>query len=292
MSNSTTVPAVHIRRAAPEDADVCGHICYEAFSTISDHHRFPTDLPSPEIGVGLLRMLFSHPSFYGVVAESEGRLVGSNCLDERSLIAGVGPITVSCGAQNQSIGRNLMQAVMDRAHERGFPGVRLVQAAFHNRSLSLYTKLGFDAREPLSVMQGPPIRMKIEGWTVRGATDGDLGEANAVCERVHGHHRSGELKEAIARGTALVVEHGGRITGYASELGFFGHSVGDSNWDIQALIAEAPAFAGSGILLPTRNSTLFRWCLEHGLRVVSPMTLMTTGLYNEPRGAYLPSVLY
>jgi hypothetical protein len=26
--------------------------------------------------------------------------------------------------------------------------------------------------------------------------------------------------------------------------------------------------------------------------VVQPMTLMTMGLYNEPVGAYLPSVLY
>ena len=29
-----------------------------------------------------------------------------------------------------------------------------------------------------------------------------------------------------------------------------------------------------------------------GLRVVQPMTLMSMGLYNEPKGAFLPSVLY
>jgi hypothetical protein len=32
--------------------------------------------------------------------------------------------------------------------------------------------------------------------------------------------------------------------------------------------------------------------LRNGLRVLYPMTLMTRGLYNEPTGAYLPSVLY
>jgi hypothetical protein len=32
--------------------------------------------------------------------------------------------------------------------------------------------------------------------------------------------------------------------------------------------------------------------LEHGLRVVEPMTLMSFGLYNEPAGAFLASVLY
>lgn len=30
----------------------------------------------------------------------------------------------------------------------------------------------------------------------------------------------------------------------------------------------------------------------NGLRVVQPMNLMTLGLYNEPAGAYLPSVLF
>jgi hypothetical protein len=35
-----------------------------------------------------------------------------------------------------------------------------------------------------------------------------------------------------------------------------------------------------------------RWCLGRGLRVTQPLTLMTMGLYNEPAGAYLPSILY
>jgi GNAT superfamily N-acetyltransferase len=292
MSTSTVGSAVKVRQAVPEDADLCGRICYEAFAAINDQHRFPRDLPSAEAGVGLLRMMFSHSGFYGVVAETEGQIVGSNCLDERCAIAGIGPITVSPAVQNRSIGRMLMQAVMDRAHERGFPGVRLLQGAFHNRSLSLYTKLGFDAREPISVMQGRPIKTTLQGWTVRSASEGDLEPANRVCERIHGYNRAGELSDAIVQKTAFVVERHGRITGYASAFGFFGHAVGESNLDIQALIAAADTFGGPGVLIPTRNSALFRWCLESGLRVIYPMTLMTIGLYNEPKGAYLPSVLY
>ena len=237
-------------------------------------------------------MMFSHPRFYCVVAEIDGQLVGSNCLDERSVIAGVGPITIAPTAQNRSIGRILMQAVMERAKEHHFAGIRLIQAAFHGRSLSLYTKLGFDAREPISAMQGPPIKRTMEGWTVRRAAEDDLEAAARVCEAVHGHNRTGELREGIAQKTAFVVERQGRITGYASDFGFFGHAVGESNLDLQALIGAADAFSGPGILVPTRNSVLFRWCLEAGLRVVYPMTLMAMGLYNEPRGAYLPSILY
>ena len=82
--------------------------------------------------------------------------MGSNCLDERSAIAGVGPITVEPGVQNHGAGRRLMEAVLDRAAEQKALGVRAPSSRVcYNRSLSLYTKLGFDARkEPCSVMQG------------------------------------------------------------------------------------------------------------------------------------------
>ena len=286
------VEEVTIRRARPEDAQACGRICYEAFHKINTDHGFPPELPEAGVAVGMLSMMFCHPSFWCVVAELNGRIVGSNCLDERSPVVGLGPITVEPGGQNHGVGRRLMEVVLDRSRERKVPSVRLLQSAFHNRSLSLYSRLGFDAREPMSVMQGPPLRSSINGCTVRAATPRDLDAANRVCERVHGHNRSGELSDGIANGTALVAERQGRITGYASALAFFGHAAGESNLDLQALIAAADGFGGPGIIVPTRNSELFRWCLEKGLRVVQPMTLMTMGLYNEPAGAYLPSVLY
>jgi predicted N-acetyltransferase YhbS len=292
---STAAPsraAVTIRRAEPADAQACGQICFEAFHKINTDHNFPPDVPTPERGVGLLNLAFSHPGFYCVVAEADGRIAGSNCLDERDAIAGVGPITIDPKVQNSGIGRKLMDAVLDRANERKFAGVRLIQAAFHNRSLSLYTKLGFDVREPLAVMQGSPIKKIFEGYTVRPVKLSDLDACNQVALRVYGHHRSGELADAIQQGTATLVERNGRITGYASSLAFFGHSVAETNPDLQALIAAADGFGGPGILVPSRNSELFRWCLAKGLRVVEPMTLMSVGLYNEPKGAFLSSISY
>jgi GNAT superfamily N-acetyltransferase len=281
-----------IRKAKPEDAPVCGRICYEAFTKISTDHAFPPDFPSVNVATGVLSMMFSHPGFYGVVAESSGQILGSNCLDERSAIAGVGPITIDPAVQNKGVGRALMETVLTRSAERGFQGTRLLQAAFHNRSLSLYTKLGFDTREPISTMQGPPIKFATPGYRIRPAHMSDLEACNRLCLRVHGHDRSGELREAIEQGTGVVAEREGRIGAYATLIGFFGHMVGESNADVQSLIAIADAFLGPGILVPTRNAGLFRWCLENGLRVVQPMTLMTIGFYNEPAGAYLPSILY
>src|SRR5207253_11215386 len=129
---------------------------------------------------GLLSWMFSHPAVYCVVAELDGRVVGSNCLDERSVIAGVGPITVDPSVQDRHIGYELMRAVMDRARERKFPGGRLQQSAFDCRSMSLYAKLGFVVREPVAVMQGPRIQARIDGCLVRKALIGDL----EACDRV------------------------------------------------------------------------------------------------------------
>jgi len=284
---------VRIRRAKPEDAPAAGRICYEAFHAIATAHNFPPDLPSPEIATHVINVLFSHPGFYCVVAEdNSGTILGSNCLDERNPVAGIGPITIDPRAQNKTVGRALMRAVMDRTAEEKFPGVRLVQAAFHNRSLSLYAKLGFVVREPLECVQGTVKEKAIPGHTVRPAREEDAAACDALCRRVHGHDRGGELRDGIHQGTAVVAELAGRIVAYASVMGFFGHAVAEDNDAMKALIASVPQFAGPGILIPSRNAELFRWCLESGLRVVQPMTLMSVGLYNEPAGAWFPSVTY
>jgi GNAT superfamily N-acetyltransferase len=292
LTTGSLAPRLEIRRARPDDARACGRICYEAFYAINTFHHFPPDIASATMAEGFLAWMFAHPRFYCLVAEADRRAVGSNCLDERDAIAGVGPITVDPAAQDHAVGRALMRDVLERAARKGAAGVRLVQAAFHNRSLSLYTKLGFAAREPLSVLRGPALGLRVQGYAVRPATPDDLAACNALCRAVHGHERGGALRDALGAGTARVVERHGRITAYTTLLGFFGHTVAETNDDVQALVGAAEAFAGPGFLLPTRNATLLRWCLERGLRIIEPATLMTLGLYNEPAGAYLPSITY
>jgi hypothetical protein len=184
-----------------------------------------------------------------------------------------------------------MQNVLHRGASQGFAGVRLVQAGYHTRSLSLYASLGFQVREPLACMQGPPLATEIPGRWVRPARQDDLESCNRISRAVHGHDRGGDLVDAFAAGTATVVKHDGHITGYASSLSFFGHAVGETDDDLKALIGAAPAFDGPGILVPAR-SPLFGWCLSKNLRVVQLLTLMSFGLYNEPTGAFLPSILF
>jgi GNAT superfamily N-acetyltransferase len=281
-----------LRRGVPTDAKECGRIAFEAFKSIAGRHNFPQDFPSPDVGAMLMSFLLTHPKFYSTVAEIDGRIIGSNFLDERSEIAGVGPISVDPNIQGRGHGRILMEDVLVRARERKFPGVRLAQAAYNNQTLCLYTKLGFVTREPLSIMRGSPPNVKLAGYNVRRAGQDDVESCNQLCRTVHGHARAGEVEDAVREKTAIVVERFGRVTGYATSIGFFAHAVGETNEDMMALIGAATEISGPGILVPTRNHALFTWCLVNGLQLVHQMTYMSIGLYNEPKGAYLPSVLY
>ncbi|HEX5399857.1 MAG TPA: GNAT family N-acetyltransferase [Verrucomicrobiae bacterium] len=281
-----------LRPGTPADGQACGRICFEAFHAISTYHNFPPDVPSLEMAAGLITLLLSRPDVYSVVADAGGTIIGSNFMWEGDSIAGIGPLTIDPKHQNSGAGRRMMENVLARAARKHFSGVRLVQAAFHNRSLSLYTKLGFEVREPLACIQGTPLNNSLPGFVVRAATQDDLDVCNQLSRKVHGHDRASELMGAIQQKTAVAVESGGKIAGYATGIGFFTHAVAENNDALKAMIAAAPEFAGPGFLLPTRNSDVFRWCLNQGLQITQPLTLMSMGLYNEPRGAFLPSILY
>ena len=284
--------SITIRPAQVADIDRCGRICYEAFSEISRRHGFPSDFESAGSARKAIATIFAHPSFYCIVAEQFGAVVGSNCMDERSSISGIGPITIDPSVQNAGIGARLMMAMIRRAAERRVSGVRLLQAAFHCRSMALYSKLGFSVREPLVVMQGSLESLIPTGYTVRAAKAEDLEACNLLCRQVHGHDRAGELVDAIPKATARIAEREGRVCAYSSGIGFYGHSAAQNDRDLQVLLSAAGTFSGSGIIVPARNTELMRWCLDCGLRIVQPMTLMTIGFYNKPAGAYLPSILY
>lgn len=85
--------------------------------------------------------------------------------------------------------------------------------------------------------------------------------------------REHELRGAIKAGIASVVEYDGKIAGYSTGVGFFGHSVAESNDALKAIIGAATSSSSPGFLLPSRNAEMMRWCLANGLRIVQPMTL-------------------
>jgi ribosomal protein S18 acetylase RimI-like enzyme len=283
--------AFTIRPAVAADAAEIGLVCYEAFAAVDDAQGLPRGFASVDAAIAAAEAFVGHPTIYSVVAEVDGAIVGSNFLREYNAVAGVGPLSVKPAYQSGKIGRALMDAVVERSASRAFPGTRLVQSTHNRISLALYLRLGFVVREPLAHLVGPPLHASYPGYAVRPATSDDHVACDALCHRVHGHTRSGELTRAIDQGTARVVERAGRITGYLTVPASNGHGVTETTHDLQALIA-AESFGDAGFLVPMRSSDLLRWCLANGLRIRQTMTLMTMGLYNEPAGAWFPSVIY
>jgi GNAT superfamily N-acetyltransferase len=285
--------AVTLREVRPEDVKECARICFEAFGGIDDYHRFPRDFPSLEFAQGLMDAFVDSPFSWGVVAEADGRIVGSNFLLESDPIRGVGPISVDPDHQGRGVGRKLMEAVIERG--KGAPGTRLLQDSFNMLSLSLYASLGFEEREPVVVMSGKPRSGPVEGIDVRPLREADLDECEALCKKVHGFERTNELRGAMQAFAPFVALRDGRVSAYATTLTFWpmAYGVAETDEDMQALLRGAAAEVDDplAILVPLR-SALFHWCLGEGLRSLKPMNLMTLGSYQEPRGSWFSSVLY
>ncbi len=285
--------AVLLREPQPEDAEAIAEIVFNAFGQIHDHHRFQRDFPELAMAQGLIGAWIGHPKVWGVVAEVDGQIVGSNFLDERDEISGVGPITIDPESQNAGVGRKLMDAVLERG--RDARGIRLLQDAFHMRSLSLYEKLGFRVTDGCVVMSGEPTAQPASEMEVRPLSEDDLEECGRLCERVHGFARNGALADAMRGMNPHVGVRDGRIVAYASALSFWpmAHGVAETDADMQALLAGGAAATGEPIaLLVPLESELFPWTLDAGLRAVKPMNVMSMGFYQEPQGAWFPSVLY
>ncbi|MGD0541211.1 MAG: GNAT family N-acetyltransferase [Tepidisphaeraceae bacterium] len=285
---------VNIRPTTPTDAERCGTIVYEAFRGIAQSHGFPPDIPSAEMAISFVEGFIGNPRIFGMLAESGGQIVGSNFLDERDPVRGVGPITVDPAHQGKGVGRRLMEAVLDRG--RSSVSIRLVQDAFNATSMSLYTSLGFEAREPLALMTGTPKGDSPPGLDARPLTESDLDAAATLCREVHGFDRKSELHDAIGKFGPIGLFRDKKLAAYLSSPTFwvFNHGVAKTERDMLDLLWAAGAANTQplSLLVPIRRAGLFRWCLGRGLRVCKPMTLMSIGEYHEPRGSFFPSVAY
>jgi GNAT superfamily N-acetyltransferase len=257
-------------------------------------HNFPSEQPSAEFSTGLIKSKLGDTNVYSALAERSGRIVGSIFLNmfPQTPVAAIGPLSVLPAAEG-GVGRALMTAAMQEGARRGYRQIRLVQSPGHLRSLALYARMGFDVQEPLVLMQGtlPKPNPAIPG-RVRPATLDDIEICNRLCVTTHGFAREFELRDAIEQGPAMVVERSGRITGYCSGIGFRGYAVAESGDDLRALICRSKMTPGPGLFVPVRNSGLFRWLLEAGLKAAWPAMLMSHGLYQQPRGAFLNSIVF
>ncbi|MGB8689405.1 MAG: GNAT family N-acetyltransferase [Microcoleus sp.] len=284
---------VEIRRATPADVDACARINYEAFKGVSDRHQFPTDFPTLDLATEITDILINSPSYFDIVAESEGSVVGCGFMDEQNQIRGIGPVSVDRTFQGKGTGREIMKALLEQGQEA--VGIRLVQESFNLASLSLYISLGFEVKEPLVLMEGKFRSQPQYGFEVRPLRSEDVDECQALCNRVYGCDRTSEIEYALNNLSPLVATKQGRIVAYTCAVSAFGHSVAETEAAMQALLLGAAAYSPGEVLcfhLPVRYASLFRWCLQEGLRGLKPLAVMAVGEYQQPAGCCFPSYLY
>ena len=284
---------IKVRPIQAIDAGTCGQVAYQAHTSVAALHNFPSEQPSVEFSIGLVRAKLSDPNVYSALAEEDSRIVGSIFLNTfpPAPVGAIGPLTVSPAAEGR-VGRSLMEAALFEAARRGYKQVRLIQSPSHLRSLVLYAKMGFDVQEPLVLMQGPVPDPQATVAEARTATMADLESCNQLCSKIHGFAREGELRAGIGQGLATVMEREGRIVGYANGVGYRGHAVAETNADLKGLISSGQKTPGPGFFVPTRNGELFRWLLDRGFKALWPAMLMSFGAYQQPRGHFLPSIAY
>ncbi len=283
-----------IRPVTESDTIHVGRIMYDAFRGIAEAHGFYPDLHDVENGVRLADTFIASPTMFGVVAEQDGHIVGSNFLAEGDPIRAVATLTVDPRFQGRGVGRALMAAVLERAETAA--SVRLVADAFNVRSVPLYASMGFEVKEPLLVMRGTCRSGPLPSYVTRPLVADDLANCATLADKVYGAERTAELRNAINLFKPFVVETDGRVRGYLSSatLWLANHGIAETESDLRALIAGASAVIDEPIsfLLPIRQASLFEWCISEGLRVVKPMVLMAKGEYHQPGGAWFPSVSY
>ena len=289
------MPEVTLEPPTPADAQELGRICFEAFKNIAESHGFENDFPSPEFAAAVVGGSIASEDTYSVCARLDGALAGSNFLTFHDEVGGVGPVSVDPPKQGHGIGRKLMQDLLKHAQDDGIERVRLVQDAFNVTSMSLYASLGFDTKHSLGLLEFKPGEHHNEN--VRPLELADADKADELCKNIYRVSRRHDVPAGTRfGGTALVIERGGRIRGYISPS-IIGHAVAETDDDMLALMSEAARHAAGGpfpvrMICPLTQGGLFRGALAAGHRLKKMMNLMALGPYEEPEGAWLPSVLY
>ena len=285
-----------IRSIEQADAEICGKIGFQAHKAVSSAHGYPSEQPSIEFAVEMIKTLLANPYSQGYLAEQEGRFLGSIFVHKfpPSPVAAIGPLTVGPSAEGGGVGRALMEAALMEARKHDYNQVRLIQSPSHLRSFALYTKCGFALREPLFLMQGSPSPSTLQKkYDIRAAEFRDISACNQICVSIHGFSRELELQHALdQRVASIAIDSTDGISGYTAGIVFFGHAVAKTNEVLKALIANSSAILGPGFFVPGRNSDLVRWLLDAGFRIAWPANLMTFGNYVEPLGPFLPSIAY
>ena len=102
-----------VRSIEQADAEACGKIGFQAHKAISSTHGYPSEQPSIEFAVGMIKTLLVNPNSWGALAERDDKILGSIFLHvfPHSPVSAIGPLTVDPSVEG-GVGRALMEAAL------------------------------------------------------------------------------------------------------------------------------------------------------------------------------------
>jgi len=247
--------------------------------------------------------------FEGFVAvDASGTIVGSNLVELRDEVAGVGPISVKTDVASKGIGRMLMQAVMRAAQRNGKGIVRLHAIGSNNKSSSLYLSCGFDPVVTCGHYEGvctaaPP---EGQGFIFHDLSAKYVDGCDELHKRVYGCSRRNDIKAMISHPApgGVVSDARGKVVAYSTGCFLSGHSVATTFEAFQFMTVEMSKkieearSAGAPLppctfFVPHTYPDVLRWLARSGFRLVRQVVQMGYGPDKTPQeGFYMPAIQY
>jgi hypothetical protein len=212
---------VTLRVPTPVDVDFLAHQWQESYnSSAAQLHEAPVFPTLASAHAMVSSYVAGKVGLLAVQAGkgSDGELILASAFNDESDISepggvvGCGPWTVGWGSVSQGVGRTLLAALVEGSLQRGARSLRLLQGATNNASFALYSKLGFEVREPLAFLTGTLRAEEVARvlalhprWQLRELSGhkesaADVAAAAALWQAVTGSSRRNTIERIAADG--------------------------------------------------------------------------------------------
>lgn len=299
--------AIVIRKMEIDEAEETGKIIVQAFNDVFIKHGLPAPFQSWQAGQGIAYGYAGHDPEGCLVATENGKIIGSGFIHLRGDKASIGPMSVSPEHQNKGLGRAIMEALLKIGSKAS--SIRLIQDSFNTVSFSLYTKIGFQARDVvLSLLlrepadYHPPSRSPAASATdnreIRLIERKDLPKILELDKKVMGFDREKDFNLLINQGVGFQsrMKNSHRTNGfifcypYREKIIFLGPGVAlnlDYLRDLLIEILQQNKGACIRVKMFASHPDLARFLLDAGFQIIGLGTFMVRGNYERPPGRQL-----
>lgn len=288
---------VNIRRLRLEDIPIASSIIQSAFNEIYIEHGIPRLFDSLETVEAMVQSYFYHDPEGCLVAEADKKLKAAGFVHIRDDIASLGPLAVDISSQSSGVGRKMMLKMCETAKKSR--SIRLTQDAFNTLSFSLYSKLGFAAKDIVVFMYGKKSHLKKKEipQELKKITFQELEDVSEFDKMHYLMERKKDLQLLMMAGASIYIAgKKGDISGYLTffpthERLYIGPGVSLEPEIMESLLYFIIKIIRSdkmiSLRLPANYFEILKNFLDLGFKVDSLETYMVKGEYEKPIGYHL-----